>query len=90
MAFLFWSAIQEAKNSGLEEFEMGRSDISNPGLISFKEHWAQSVRNSVLDISTQPGMTEETTEIECPSGRRFRWFPICAKGDGRLLYRHVG
>jgi hypothetical protein len=39
MPFLFWQAIQEAKHRGLDEFEMGRSTIDNPGLISFKEHW---------------------------------------------------
>ena len=39
MALLFWKTIEEAKNRGLEEFEMGRSDSENLGLISFKEHW---------------------------------------------------
>jgi lipid II:glycine glycyltransferase (peptidoglycan interpeptide bridge formation enzyme) len=39
MALLFWKAIQEAKDKGYEEFELGRSDSGNRGLISFKEHW---------------------------------------------------
>jgi lipid II:glycine glycyltransferase (peptidoglycan interpeptide bridge formation enzyme) len=39
MSFLFWRAIQEAKDRGYEQFEMGRSDSDNLGLISFKEHW---------------------------------------------------
>src|SRR4029077_17355986 len=39
MALLFWNAIQEAKDKGIEQFEMGRSDSDNLGLISFKEHW---------------------------------------------------
>src|SRR5579863_2262397 len=37
MAFLFWRAIQDAKSRGIEEFDMGRSDCDNSGLISFKE-----------------------------------------------------
>ncbi|HSZ01581.1 MAG TPA: peptidoglycan bridge formation glycyltransferase FemA/FemB family protein [Terriglobales bacterium] len=39
VAFLFWNAIQQAKDKGYEEFEMGRSDSGNLGLISFKERW---------------------------------------------------
>src|SRR5207237_798989 len=38
MAFLFWQAIQQAKNSDLEEFDLGRSDCGNQGLIDFKNH----------------------------------------------------
>lgn len=36
---LFWRAIQEARAKGMEEFDMGRSETSNEGLIRFKEHW---------------------------------------------------
>jgi CelD/BcsL family acetyltransferase involved in cellulose biosynthesis len=39
MAFLFWKTIQEAKDEGLEELDMGRSNADNVGLIAFKEHW---------------------------------------------------
>jgi hypothetical protein len=39
MALLFWHAIEEAHDRGLEELELGRSDSENLGLISFKEHW---------------------------------------------------
>jgi hypothetical protein len=43
---LFWNAIQRSKAAGIEEFDLGRSDITNPGLITFKEHWG-SERSSV-------------------------------------------
>ena len=36
---LMWNAIQEAKNDELCEFDMGRSDCDNPGLIAFKDRW---------------------------------------------------
>jgi GNAT acetyltransferase-like protein len=39
IAFLFWKTIQEAKDQGFEELDMGRSDADNSGLIAFKEHW---------------------------------------------------
>ena len=38
-ALLFWKTIQEAKENGFDELEMGRSDVDNLGLIAFKEHW---------------------------------------------------
>jgi hypothetical protein len=38
-ALLFWKTIQEAKSDGYREFDMGRSDNDNHGLIRFKEHW---------------------------------------------------
>ncbi len=41
-ALLFWKTIQEAKASGFEELEMGRSDVDNPGLVAFKEHLGAS------------------------------------------------
>jgi len=38
MAFLFWLIIQEAKRLGVDEFDLGRSDIEDHGLIDFKDH----------------------------------------------------
>ena len=35
---LFWRAIQDAKTLGLEQFDLGRSDLDNDGLIAFKQH----------------------------------------------------
>jgi len=37
--FLFWKTIQEAKERGADVFDMGRSDLDNPGLINFKSNW---------------------------------------------------
>lgn len=38
MPFLFWKTIQEAKALGAQEFDLGRSEVGNPGLVDFKEH----------------------------------------------------
>jgi lipid II:glycine glycyltransferase (peptidoglycan interpeptide bridge formation enzyme) len=35
---LFWQAIQEAKSEHLKEFDLGRSDETNLGLVRFKDH----------------------------------------------------
>jgi hypothetical protein len=36
---LLWKAIQAAKHNGLREFDLGRSDSSDAGLIKFKDRW---------------------------------------------------
>lgn len=36
---LFWHAIQNAKTHGFEQFDFGRSELANTGLVSFKDHW---------------------------------------------------
>jgi hypothetical protein len=41
MPFLLWRTIQEAKQSGSNELDLGRSDLDNAGLIAFKDHWTQ-------------------------------------------------
>lgn len=35
---LMWTAIQDAKERELVEFDLGRSDMTNVGLIAFKDH----------------------------------------------------
>jgi CelD/BcsL family acetyltransferase involved in cellulose biosynthesis len=35
---LFWRAIQAAKDRGLEELDLGRTDLDNEGLLAFKDH----------------------------------------------------
>ena len=36
---LLWRAIHEAKRSGRHEFDLGRSDLDTPGLVTFKDRW---------------------------------------------------
>jgi len=91
MAFLFWNAIQEANQLGLEEFEMGRTDTGNLGLIAFKEHWG--ALGSQLNYWTYPTAGRVTSHN--PSKAVLRRFvrvvpdPIL-KLTGELFYRHIG
>jgi hypothetical protein len=39
MVGLVWRAIQEAIEEGAYEFDLGRSECGNAGLITFKDHW---------------------------------------------------
>lgn len=91
MAFLFWKAIQEAKTMGLTALDMGRSEIDNPGLIAFKEHWGAQ-RSTVTYWRYPAGTASASTQCKLKMARKiFSFAPTFALTTaGRLLYRHVG
>jgi len=92
MPFLFWQAIQQAKRMALEEFDLGRSDAEDTGLIDFKRHLGAT------------GLT--LVYYRFPAGRAARsansWRVQAAKQvfalmpdpmlnvAGKLLYKHLG
>lgn len=92
MPMLFWKAIQEAKQAGAEEFDLGRSECDSTGLIAFKEHW--SAKRSPLTYWRHL----ETAKSALPDGRKIRYAKQLASRlpdsvlalSGRLLYRHIG
>jgi CelD/BcsL family acetyltransferase involved in cellulose biosynthesis len=91
MALLFWNAIQDAKSKGCEQFELGRSDSDNIGLIAFKEHWgAVGTELRYWKYPDRPGMKTDNWE----KGALRKLVPITPdvvlRAMGGLLYRHVG
>ena len=91
MPFLFWKTIQEAKEQGLEDLDMGRSNADNAGLIAFKEHWrAVGTTLSYWRYPPRPPA----------SGRAWRQHLLrhfaqvapdfALEAVGALLYRHIG
>lgn len=90
-ALLFWKTIQEAKDRGLEEFEMGRSDVDNLGLIAFKERWGAS--RKLINYWTYPQRGAGLASVwKTRVARRVvSTVPDLALVTvGRLLYRHIG
>jgi len=91
VAFLFWRAIQDAKEKGLQELDMGRSGANNAGLIAFKDHWGAT--RSPLTYWTYPC---RPTRAASPWKKRLAKQIVSASPDwgletvGRLLYRHIG
>lgn len=89
---LLWKAIQAAKSAGMEELDLGRSEVENRGLIQFKERWgAQSVR---LTLWRGP-IGEVSLSLEHLKLRLAK--SVCASVPqkilvmaGRLMYRHIG
>ena len=92
MAFLFWNAIQEARQEGLQEFDWGRSHCDNPGLVTYKDHWGTT--RSMLTYLRYPAPTPQTT---CEKyGMRLARRVLAHAPDGilrlagELLYKHIG
>jgi len=92
MAFLFWKTIQEAKNLGIREFDLGRSAPDDPGLIAFKGHLGAVCLPLSYYRYPAPAPKAEA------SGAASAWVrqalaclphPVFT-GAGRLLYRHLG
>lgn len=92
MPFLFWKAIQDARRNGAAEFDLGRSDIDNPGLIRFKDRWAAA--RSSLTYWRYPAQTTEAAPKGWKLGSAkcvFAHLPDrLLAATGKLLYRHIG
>jgi hypothetical protein len=92
MQFVFWNMICDAKSRGMLELDMGRSELDNPGLITFKDKWGARSQELVYIRDPLAGNTFRNERIQaraakfvfsrCPD-----WVLIFA---GNLLYPHVG
>lgn len=91
MALLLWRAIQEAKERGFEEFDMGRSDMDEPGLIAFKERWGATGRplqywayRKTLETNKSVWEKKAIHHLVSISPK------LVLQAAGTLLYRHMG
>ena len=92
MPFLLWTTILESKLDGKEQFDLGRSEPDNAGLIAFKDRWG-SARSTITYWSSPACVSQAHPE---------HWKLQLAKGlcaltpapiriaAGNVLYRHVG
>jgi len=92
---LFWKAIQQAKEAGMEQFDLGRSDLDEPGLIAFKEHLGAT--SSELNYYRDPAPSIKTVSMKSPGSASslarealIRLPDSLLAGVGQLLYRHIG
>jgi len=90
--FLFWDAIREAKENGLQEFDLGRSDLTNPGLITFKTRLG--AKASTLEYVRFSAAHSAPAVEDRGMHMAKRLFSCMPDGllttAGRLLYRHIG
>jgi lipid II:glycine glycyltransferase (peptidoglycan interpeptide bridge formation enzyme) len=91
-ALLFWRAIQDAKRDGVVKYDLGRSELDNPGLVTFKENWG------AVSVPLQYYRLPARQAFQLNAGWRTRIaksvFSIMPDtlltATGRLLYRHIG
>ena len=95
MPRLFWQAIQEAKSERLEEFDLGRSDETNPGLVRFKDHLG-AARTTIRYWQTPPKTTLEPGGLSAALQSQMLQNVLLRLPDrlfrlaGEIFYRHAG
>jgi CelD/BcsL family acetyltransferase involved in cellulose biosynthesis len=97
MHLLYWRAIQEAAAAALRQFDFGRTDADQQGLITFKNRWGAT--QSLLTYSRYGASESSTHFFDLTTGK---WKARTAKyllshlpssvisTIGQVLYRHVG
>jgi hypothetical protein len=90
--FLLWRAMCEAKSSGATEFDLGRTEMDNTGLIAFKNKWAREPQE--LTYWTFPGSPADAFWLEWKVKLLKEVFSLMPNrlltATGRLLYPHIG
>ena len=88
---LFWKAIQEAKQNGVEDFDLGRSSADDPGLITFKEHLGGCASSLHYFRNPEPARNQSSrAENSLVRNLIARLPDPLLSGTGQLLYRHLG
>jgi hypothetical protein len=89
---LFWNAMQDGKGNGAREFDLGRCDVDNAGLITFKDRWG----------ATESPLTYWRSHGAPPRPALARWGITLARkilahapetilvAAGKTFYRHFG
>jgi lipid II:glycine glycyltransferase (peptidoglycan interpeptide bridge formation enzyme) len=97
MPFLFWKTIEEGKASGATNFDLGRSDLDNHGLIDFKDRLGASQSRIVYyrDAHVQDGQSAVGTLVNY-ANHIIKKQIVPHLPDrllmmaGNIMYKHVG
>jgi hypothetical protein len=89
---LFWRAICNAKSKGGTQFDFGRTEIDNEGLLAFKNKWAGE--SQPLTYLRFPSSYSNPARSEWKMKVLKRVFSLMPNrlltATGTLLYRHIG
>jgi Acetyltransferase (GNAT) domain len=90
--WLLWNAISAAKLSGVNEFDMGRTEEGNTGLLTFKNHWVPTPTQLVYwnypEVSGVGSVEGWKMKV---AKRVFSFMPRKLMAlTGSLVYRHIG
>jgi len=91
MPFLFWKTICDAKNSGADQLDLGRSDDESVGLVQFKQRLGAASSNlSYYRICSQESAVEACSRQTVIRSAFARLPNRLYRAAGSMLYRHVG
>ena len=93
MPWLLWNAIAAARLGGAIEFDLGRTDANDAGLLAFKNHWVPRPKQLVYWRFPKVAHFLPSTEgwKAKLAGPAFSHMPLgLLEFTGKLLYRHFG
>lgn len=90
--FLLWRAIRDAKSQGVTEFDLGRTEMDNAGLIAFKNKWAREPQT--LTYLKFPSSPKDFVRFDWKVKLLKELFSLMPArlltATGKLLYPHIG
>jgi hypothetical protein len=90
MQLLMWNAIREAKEAGLTEFDMGRTDLTNAGLLTFKDRWGATRSTLTYRRYPVPALSRSENVSMGIAKSVFGFAPgTILRTAGNFLYRHA-
>jgi len=91
MQLLLWKSIEDAKQDGLAEFDMGRCDWNDQGLAVFKDRWGCS--RSPMVYLRYPQRMAQSEDADRNHAILRRFFAVAPDSvlvaAGNVLYRHM-
>jgi hypothetical protein len=91
MPLLLWRAIENAKAKGATEFDLGRSDENDAGLVAFKGKWAKDPSRLVYWRYPARPLSSSAEDWKLTGAQLlFARSPTSVlTAAGRMLYRHI-
>lgn len=96
MHLLFWRSILEGKQDGLREFDLGRSEWNNSGLIMFKDRWgAKRLALTYVRLGSRArvdAFEKDGKDLKSRIARMvIKRLPVPVLSvAGNRIYRHIG
>jgi len=90
--WLLWRAIASAKLNGASEFDMGRTEEQNAGLLAFKNRWVPQPRHLVYWRFPDTASLDSVNGWKSKMAKRvFSFMPDRLRTiAGKFIYRHIG
>jgi hypothetical protein len=90
--WLLWRAIEFGKSKGANQFDMGRTQEDNAGLLAFKNHWVSRPERLVYRKFPESSTVGSIDQWKLQVAKRvFSYMPErLLTITGKLIYRHIG